>query len=68
MGWLPQRRCVTPVLYICLHVKTRFLPACYLSQGWQEPMSKKGLLQAQGVVDGTEKASIASLTGHFTEV
>ncbi len=27
-----------------------------------------GLLQAQGVVDGTEKASIASLTGHFTEV
>ncbi len=27
-----------------------------------------GLLQAQGVVDGTEKAAIASLTGHFTEV
>lgn len=27
-----------------------------------------GLLQAQGVVNGTEKASIASLTGQFTEV
>ena len=26
------------------------------------------LPQAQGVVDGTEKASVASLTGHFTEV